>query len=109
MTYPTGIKTKAGRTPDERIVLFHGSPIGTVKRFETAKPIRASQRVVWAIYIYDEYNSIGWCSTTLDSALRRIRRLYMEQTGSSSSRHNHWVSRIRARIESPTRMKGVSE
>jgi hypothetical protein len=90
------VKLKRGRMADETVVLFRGSPIGTLKRIPHTA--RRKDGVKWAIHTFDDHQHVQWCADRRYTAIYRLIRYYLNDTGSHSGRHNDWVRRVRARL-----------
>jgi hypothetical protein len=99
LTIPPNVNLRKGRMADETVVLFHGRPIGTLKRHETRYPIRNDHKVRWYIHTFDDNHQVGWGSSRRAVAVSRLLHLFMDDTGSSSARLNSWVWRVKKRIE----------
>jgi len=101
MGYPN-TKLRKGPLPNETTLLFHGHPIGTIQRYEY-DGCSGGTRVRWFVHTFDSIDHEGWGLRLREMAIRRLVHLYLADTGSSSSRHNTWVRRIKERIEGSTK------
>jgi len=91
--YPN-VTLRKGPRPGESIVMFHGHPIGTVRKVVNPYATKKHWRTRWLIHLHDANDNHNWTRDTRDAAVAGCVHYYMEGVGSSSSLHNSWVRRV---------------
>ena len=98
MALPANTRLQKTDDPTEWVVLFHGSPIGTIqKHSRPGMPVK--WRLRWSAFGRDRTNSLSATFRLREYAVLRVLRTYLENVGSHSGRHNDYVAAVKRSLE----------